>query len=645
MVDGFPDTFAGMWIHLSDAPYSTAWGNARANWYGASAIPNFQQDGMYDAWPIGSYVTKFQTEQAVPTDVTVDVYGMQVVDSTFELTADVCIEPDGVGKEMRIFIVQVLDHRLASPTYYRNCVMQAADTHGTETVITLAPGECQAVTKTMTFDATSWANQENIKIIAWAQANNYPSPPPAQVYQAGKMLWPFTPFLSLVLSLDTTTPEYIAPGETTDFTVEIADGAETYVPGSGLLHYRFDGGTFLTAPLTDLGGGLYQGTLPAPSCGDVPEYYFSAEGDEGTIVYLPEDAPTSLYTATVATITTIMDDNFELDLGWTVENDPSVTGGAWERGVPADDGLDGDPTTDADGSGQCFLTGNLPGNSDLDGGPTIVISPTFDLSGYSNPALRFDYWWSNDDQDDDPFAVDVSTDDGENWSNMVTILNPPYPVEDWTQATLYFNDYVTPTSTMRVRFSVSDNPNNSKDEGGLDAVWIFDEACEGGCSALEAYSCRDHGAAGILCLDMGVSGGIEPRLGGITELDIVVDDAGGFSGGVAVDCGPCAWTGSASGTADGNTVTVTLDTALPNTCCCEVTLDCGASVCVCGLEGDIDGSGLVSTGDASIIKPKFGQTPTAATAEFDFDVSGLVSTGDFSQVKPKFGNTLQNPCP
>ena len=97
----------------------------------------------------------------------------------------------------------------------------------------------------------------------------------------------------------------------------------------------------------------------------------------------------------------------------------------------------------------------------------------------------------------------------------------------------------------------------------------------------------------------------------------------------------------------GNVVTVTFDAALPDQCCCTVTLDCNAQVCVCGLEGDIDRGGLVSTGDASIIKPKFGQTPSEASVnvEFDVDASGLITTSDFSQVKPKFGNSLVNSCP
>jgi hypothetical protein len=165
------------------------------------------------------------------------------------------------------------------------------------------------------------------------------------------------------------------------------------------------------------------------------------------------------------------------------------------------------------------------------------------------------------------------------------------------------------------------------------------------CDVLDASSCRNHDFAGRLCLEMGLSDGIEPRLGGITELDLIIDNPGAFGGGVTVDCVPCSWNGSASATTNGNVVTVAFNQALPGQCCCTVSLDCGAEVCVCGLEGDIDRGGLVSTGDASIIKPKFGDTPTEATAQFDFYADGLISTSDFSQVKPYFGNALLNSCP
>ena len=94
----------------------------------------------------------------------------------------------------------------------------------------------------------------------------------------------------------------------------------------------------------------------------------------------------------------------------------------------------------------------------------------------------------------------------------------------------------------------------------------------------------------------------------------------------------------------GNTVTVTFSSALPDEEACTLTLDCGAVVCIRALRGDISGEGVVSTADASIIKPKFGQVPTDATAEFDYNVDGIIRTAGFSQVKPLFGNSAPA-CP
>ena len=43
---------------------------------------------------------------------------------------------------------------------------------------------------------------------------------------------------------------------------------------------RFDDGPFSMTPLLPVGGDEYQALLPAASCDDTPEFFFTAEGSE-----------------------------------------------------------------------------------------------------------------------------------------------------------------------------------------------------------------------------------------------------------------------------------------------------------------------------------------------------------------------------
>ncbi|UCF34091.1 MAG: hypothetical protein JSV78_02050, partial [Phycisphaerales bacterium] len=115
-------------------------------------------------------------------------------------------------------------------------------------------------------------------------------------------------------------PELLPPGEPTTVYLAVDEGRDTLVPGSPTLHYRYDGGDFNSVAMTAVGEGLYEATLPPPSCGDDPQFYFSAEGTATGSVTEPPAGPSGPFIAFVGLLTMILEDDFETDQGWTVEN-------------------------------------------------------------------------------------------------------------------------------------------------------------------------------------------------------------------------------------------------------------------------------------------------------------------------------------
>lgn len=96
------------------------------------------------------------------------------------------------------------------------------------------------------------------------------------------------------------------------------------------------------------------------------------------------------------------EDNFALDLGWTVSGDAER--GIWERGEPQgtyrDSGDIYNPEEDLpDDIGDfAFVTGNsggLPFGDDVDNGYTLLASPPMDLSGYQEPVIEYSWWFLN----------------------------------------------------------------------------------------------------------------------------------------------------------------------------------------------------------------------------------------------------------
>lgn len=177
-------------------------------------------------------------------------------------------------------------------------------------------------------------------------------------------------------------------------------------------------------------------------------------------------------------------DNFEVDQGWTAQV-AGATAGFWERGVPVNDpGWEYDPAFDADGSGQCFLTQNQPGNTDVDNGAVILITPVIPLPP-GGLTIKYDYFarLSNTTGGVDRLLVEIKTNQGLNsWVEIARHdadggLSWHENIID--QAALDAAGITLGASTQ-LRFTANDDDPQSIHESGVDAVEILSFECQSG---------------------------------------------------------------------------------------------------------------------------------------------------------------------
>jgi len=305
----------------------------------------------------------------------------------------------------------------------------------------------------------------------------------------------YTPQPSLSITYPSGRPDQLLPGVENNVEVEI-EGVNfgILVPGSGTLHYSVDEATFESSSLNELGGGLFEAVFPALTCDSRIEYYISAEEDSVGVVYSPD--PTNPFSVPVASQMIVeFDDNFENYTGWTTSGNASA--GLWNRGIPAGGGERGDPPTDYDGSGKCYLTGNIYGDSDVDGGQAILISPTFKAVGI-NSQISYARWFSNNfggSPYEDVFRIYLSNDNGLSW----TQIDSAGPTDDaaggWIEKFIYIADFLAPTEQMKIRFIASDLGGGSVVEAAVDAVKVVSYNC--------AFICGDlNGDTDVNILDV-----------------------------------------------------------------------------------------------------------------------------------------------
>ena len=273
--------------------------------------------------------------------------------------------------------------------------------------------------------------------------------------------------------------------------------------------YRVNGNTtWNTIPMNAVAGSSYDAEIPAQPIGTLITYYIASEDVNGNISSVePIGAaaashPNTPYFILVGFAMVGEDDvaDFTQDFGnWTVglPNDNATTG-EWVLAVPIGSfSTPGDASTivqtDEDHTVNpgdiCYITGNANtifdgiGTNDVDGGSTNLVSPVFDLTINQNPTFSYWKWYTNNpptgaNPKADWWQVFITNDGGSSW---VPVENTLTGERNWRRYAFRVQDYVTPTSNVQLKFTVSDSihlgqnlDGGSLVEAALDDIRLWD---------------------------------------------------------------------------------------------------------------------------------------------------------------------------
>jgi len=173
-------------------------------------------------------------------------------------------------------------------------------------------------------------------------------------------------------------------------------------------------------------------------------------------------------------------DDFVFDFGWVRTG--SAPKGRWERvvpigttdgGKPANAGYD--DTTDC--STYAYVTqngGTGAGQNDVDNGSTIITSPVFDLTGYTNPSINYSRWFyvgggGNNAPND---SITIFLKDATHNVLMDFAYDSITGMSAWFQKSFLISNFMPPSSTMQLIVVVRDRNPGHIVEGGFDKFYI-----------------------------------------------------------------------------------------------------------------------------------------------------------------------------
>jgi len=301
------------------------------------------------------------------------------------------------------------------------------------------------------------------------KALNVPSGPQPVSIVSSHTLSNGSPFATVAFTA-ASAPAVLLRGQATSVTATVVAQNDALVPSSVLLHYRPGiAGAFTDVVMTNVAGtNDWAAAIPGLRCGDAPQFYYTADGVAFGQATAPSAGAAAPFAATVGTSIVYHADSMESNLGWTITNTTLQTG-AWTRADPEATGAQPEDDTTPGAGVNCWITGFFAGVSmgtnDVDGttgvnGATLLTSPTFSMLGApASATISFMRWYETNTITtyQDPWAAEISADNGANWTAFET-LAVGAPVQlGWRQITRSLATLgVNGTAQMKLRFRAQD---------------------------------------------------------------------------------------------------------------------------------------------------------------------------------------------
>jgi hypothetical protein len=249
------------------------------------------------------------------------------------------------------------------------------------------------------------------------------------------------------------------------------------------LYWRANGGSFNALTMVNHGVNMYTAAIPGQPLYTKIDYYILAKDSGNNTATSPAGAPASLYTFYVGPTIAFLQDDMELDRGWTVgAPGDAATTGIWLRDDPVGTWAGDEPVqpeddhTAAPGT-MCWVTGNAPvgsgqGANDVDGGRTTLTSPRINLNFEGVATLSYYRWFTNNTANypnEDAWVVQASDNNGITW---VDLEHTTESDRSWRKMEFDLGSYISLTGQVRIRFIAQDFLGESVVEAAVDDVEV-----------------------------------------------------------------------------------------------------------------------------------------------------------------------------